>query len=156
MLWKEQAMARRCETDVRRRGYRLIGFAVQLTLMLFGGALVLSACAAPSSYMGISLTTGAAASDLQALALRAQSGDKQAQLDLGVAYEEGRGVGVDLKRAEKLYRMAATTTGGTIYVYQPPVKPGAVGMMVQMDIGPVVHGLEAAQARLYDSKLKLR
>jgi hypothetical protein len=156
MHWKEQAVARRSGAEDRRWDLRLIGFAVRLSVMLFGGALVLSACAAPSSYMGISLTPGTAASGLQALALRAQSGDKQAQLDLGVAYEEGRGVGVDLKRAEKLYRMAATTTGGTIYVYQPPVKPGAVGMMVQMDIGPVVHGLEAAQARLYDSKLKLR
>jgi hypothetical protein len=119
----------------------------------FLASLALAACAAPSSYMGISFAPGAAAGDLQDLARRAQAGDKQAQLDLGIAYEEGRGVAVDLKRAERLYRMAATTSGGTLYVYQPPVKKGGRGGAVPVNMGPVVLGLEAAKARLAAGKL---
>jgi hypothetical protein len=102
--------------------------------------------------MGISFLPGAAASDLQDLARRAQAGDKQAQLDLGIAYEEGNGLPKDSKRARSLYRSAATTSGGTIYVYQPPVKKGGRGGVVPVNVGPVVRGLEAAKLRLDPGK----
>jgi TPR repeat protein len=93
-------------------------------------SLALAACAAPSSYMGISFAPGAAASNLQDLARRAQAGDKQAQLDLGIAYEEGRGDGVDLKRAEALYWMAAADTGRVVLVHSLPYGNGAHGRVL--------------------------
>src|SRR3546814_8132871 len=74
-------------------------------------ALLASACAAPRSHYGIPLTSGAAPADLQDLARRAATGDKYAQLDLGIRYEDGNGVSRALKRAAQLYRMAATPSG---------------------------------------------
>jgi hypothetical protein len=112
-------------------------------------SLALGACAVPSSYMGISFTPGAAASDLQDLARRAQVGDKQAQLDLGIAYEEGRGVAVDLERAEGLYRMAAANSGGVIWIYSPPVGNGTSGRVIPIDRGKIEGGLLAAKSRLH-------
>jgi hypothetical protein len=58
---------------------------------------VATACAS-SNYMGISLAPGAAPTDVQHLAARAQAGDKQAQLELGERFEEGRGVPTDRGR----------------------------------------------------------
>jgi hypothetical protein len=104
--------------------------------------------------MGISFAPGAVASNLQDLAWRAQAGDKQAQLDLGIAYEEGFGVPVDLKRAEGLYRMASLDSGGTIYVYQPPVRKGGRSGMVPVDTGPIVKGLGAAKVRLIGTRVQ--
>lgn len=110
-------------------------------------ALLLTACVAPSSYMGISLVAGAADPAVQSLAARAQRGDKQAQLDLGIRYEEGNGVPADLKRAQKLYRAAATTTGGTTFVYVPATKKGGRGYTMPVNMGPRVEGLAAAKRR---------
>ena len=74
----------------------------------------LPACAAPSSYMGIEFAPVAAAgseqSQIQLLVRRAQSGDKQAQLELGVRFEEGRGVVRDLEKAKIVYQLAAQDT----------------------------------------------
>jgi TPR repeat protein len=98
--------------------------------------------------MGISFAPGAAASDLQELARRAQAGDKQAQLDLGIAYEEGCGVAVDLKRAEGLYRMAAADSGGTRWVYAPATQKGAAGRVIPVGIGAQRFGVVEAQKRL--------
>lgn len=67
-------------------------------------AALLGACAASTSYAGIPLAAGGADSDLQSLARRAQAGDKQAQLELGIRYEEGRGVEADPEAARRLYR----------------------------------------------------
>jgi hypothetical protein len=107
-----------------------------------------ASCAAPASYMGISLARGAAADELQGLAQRALAGDKQAQLALGIAYEEGRGVPVDLKRAKRLYGLAAATTGGTTWVYAPSVGNGTNGRVLPVNVGPRVSGLDEAKARL--------
>ncbi len=115
---------------------------------VFVASFALAACAAPASYMGISFVPGATPTELQQLAMRAQNGDKQAQLDLGIAYEEGRGIAVDLKRARALYKAAATTIGGTIYVYTPPVKQGGRGMVMPVNLGSVVTGLPVARVRL--------
>jgi hypothetical protein len=69
--------------------------------------------------MGVPFAAGAADPELQALARRAQQGDERAQLELGIRYESGRGVLVDLDRAERLYLLAAIERGGTTYVADP-------------------------------------
>lgn len=122
------------------------GFPAVLALTT---ATLLAACAVPSHYAGIDLRSQSSiAPEIQTLAQRAQSRDKHAQLELGIRYEEGKGVPPDVKQARRLYRMAAATTGGTIYVYQPPVKKGGRGGVVSVNLGPVVRGLEAAMVRL--------
>lgn len=127
--------------------------------MLRGGILrafaalalcALSGCAS-NSYMGIPLSQPTASEDqaeLQALAKRARAGDRYAQLELGIAFEEGRGVARDLRKAEKLYRLAATGSGGTMWVYSPPVRSGASGQVLPVDRGAVQPGLPEAATRL--------
>jgi hypothetical protein len=116
--------------------------------------IALASCAAPASYMGISLASGATADDLQGLAQRAQAGDKQAQLALGIAYEEGRGVPVDLKRAARLYGLAAANIGGTTWVYAPSAVNGTSGRIIPVNIGTMQSGLPEARDRL--SRLEAR
>jgi hypothetical protein len=108
---------------------------------------LLVACAAPSQYMGIGFAPGAAPTELQALALRAQAGDKQAQLDLGIAYEEGRGVSVDRKKARNLYRLASADTGGTTWVYVPSTRTGETGRVTPVNLGVRQSGLREAKER---------
>jgi hypothetical protein len=110
-------------------------------------SLALTACTAPTSYMGISFAPGAAASDLQDLARRAQAGDKQAQLDLGITYEEGRGVAVDLEWAARLYRVAATDSGGLTWATIPGGKRGRAAVY-SFQSGPRITGLKDAKRRL--------
>lgn len=66
------------------------------------GALGLAACAS-SSHAVVSADAGAATPEIQSLARRAARGDKVARLELGIRYEEGRGVGRDPERARRLY-----------------------------------------------------
>ena len=111
----------------------------------------LSACAAPSSYMGIAFAPVAASSEqseIHSLARRAQAGDKQAQLELGIRFEEGRGVSQDLERARKLYTKAATSSGGLKWIYSPPVGNGTKGRIIPLDTGLVSAGLAEAAVRL--------
>lgn len=108
----------------------------------------LAACAAPSQYMGIRLAGGRADPELQQLANRARAGDKQAQLELGIAFEEGRCVRRDRKRAERLYAAAAADVGGRIWIFSPPVRKGASGRTVPVDQAPAQRGLEEAVRRL--------
>jgi hypothetical protein len=110
-------------------------------------AFGLSACAS-NSYAGIPLTAGAADPELQALARRAETGDKRAQLELGIRYEEGRGVPRNLQRAEDLYRKAAADSGGTLWVYSPPVGENGKGRVIPVDRGPRQVGLAEAKRRL--------
>ena len=77
-------------------------------------------------------------------------------LPLGIAYEEGQGVAVDLKRARTLYRLAEANSGGTIYLYQPPVRQGGRGGVIPVNLGPVVAGLAEARARLAALKARMR
>jgi len=98
--------------------------------------------------MGIPLTPGEAHPALQQFAQRAQAGDKQAQYDLGLCYEMGLGVPVDRNRARKLYRLAASDSGGTIWIYTPPVSKGTAGRVMPVETGPRQPGLAAAQRRL--------
>jgi hypothetical protein len=110
--------------------------------------LALSACSAPSRYMGINFATGIAPQALQQLAQRAQTGDKQAQLALGIAFEEGRGVAADMKKAQKLYRLASMNSGGTTWVYVPSTRKGQAGHVMPVNMGPRQSGLAEAKLRL--------
>ena len=98
--------------------------------------------------MGIALAPGAANPAVQTLARSALTGDKHAQLALGIRYEEGDGVAADPKRARRLYRAAAGTTGGTIYVYVPATRKGGKGYVTPVNMGLRVEGLAEARARL--------
>lgn len=101
--------------------------------------------------MGIDLAAPAVSSEaaeLQALAKFAQAGVKQAQLELGIRFEEGRGLPQDLQRTKELYQRAASTTGGPMWIYQPPVTKGAKGGVVPVDTGPKLFGLQEAKRRL--------
>ncbi len=72
--------------------------------------------------------------------------NRPAALELGIRFEEGRGVPRDIEKARKLYKIAATQTGGTLFVYMPKVgnTPGHV-MPVET---PIEYGLPEAQRRL--------
>ena len=115
-------------------------------LFLAAGALELSGCAT-NSYVGIPLAPRSADPELQDLARRAQAGDKQAQLELGIRFEEGRGVAADLERAKKLYEAAAGSAGGTLLVYAPGAN-GRPGQWIPMSSGRESAGLPAAYLRL--------
>ncbi len=117
-------------------------------LAIAAASVALGGCAATSSYAGIPLSPGAANPELQNLARRAQAGDKHAQLELGIRYEEGQDVPVDLKRAEKLYRLAASDSGGVIHVYTPPVGKNRRGRVTAINQGSRRPGLAEAKARL--------
>ncbi|MEV5022580.1 SEL1-like repeat protein [Sphingobium sp. LMA1-1-1.1] len=120
----------------------------QLALCAIGTVLLSTAGCAGSSYMGISLAPVQTTSELQELAQRAQNGDKQAQLDLGIRFEEGNGVPRDKARAMKLYRQAASDSGGTMWVYMPSTGNGAKGRVVPLGGQPNITGLVEAQLRL--------
>lgn len=81
------------------------------------------------------------------LARQAKGGDRHAMLHLGIAFEEGRGLPRDLKKARKLYRMAAADSGGTMWIYVPGVG-NAPGRVMPFDRGPFVPGLAEAKERL--------
>jgi hypothetical protein len=126
---------------MRHTGFHRLG-------MMCAALLALAACSAPSRYMGIGFAPGAASQNLQALAQRAQTGDKHAQLALGIAFEEGRGVAVDMKKARKLYRLASTNSGGTLWVYVPSTRKGQAGHVMPVNMGPIKSGLAEAKLRL--------
>lgn len=121
-------------------------------------ALVLAGCAGTSSYMGISLRPGAAEPGLQNLAARSAAGDKQAQLELGIRYEEGNGVPINSQFARILYMRSATTTGGKMYIYSPPVGSSKAGRLITVESAPASIGLPEAKKRLdrlrHDKKIK--
>lgn len=114
--------------------------------LLFVSLLFASGCTG-NAYMGIPLT-GAVDPALRSLAARASAGDKQAQLELGIAFEEGRGVPFNSGRAEKLYRLAASDSGGKSWVYSPPVGDGSIGRVIPVDLGTPQTGLLEAKQRL--------
>jgi len=108
--------------------------------------LAMSGCAS-SSYMGISLAPGTADPTLQQLARKARIGDKQAQLELGIAFEDGTGIGRDLSKARKLYRIAANDSGGSKAVYVPAAA-GVAGRSVTVGDTVKRPGLIEASQRL--------
>ena len=112
--------------------------------------LTLAGCSAPASYMGLDLRTppgNRGIEQLQRLAREAQAGSKAAQLALGRSFEDEIGVPEDSDRACLLYQAAAATSGGTVYVYSPPMTRGGAGRVIPITT-PVVPGLPAARERL--------
>ena len=116
-------------------------------IMVAAVSLLLSACM-NNTYMGIPLATGKGDLAIQELALRARGGDKQAQLDLGIRFETGDGVPVDFSRAKSLYRLAASDSGGAVWVYVPSVGNGTSGRTVLVENGRRQMGLREAKRRL--------
>lgn len=126
------------------RGRRALGAG-----LLLCAASGISGCVQSSaSYAGIPLAAGATDPAIQSLARRAQAGDKHAQLELGIRYEEGRGVQRNLDKAERLYRLAAADSGGRTWVYSPPVRKGGSGRSIPVELGPKQPGLTDAARRL--------
>jgi hypothetical protein len=126
-------------------------------LRLIALPLLLSACSAPASYMGLDLRTppgNRGIERLQRLARTAQAGSKAAQLELGRMFEDGNGVPEDADRACRLYEAAAATTGGTIYVYSPPVGKGGSGRVIPITT-PIVAGLPVARERLQSLRYRI-
>lgn len=123
------------------------GGGLKRALVLAAVSLLVMSCA-DGDYQGISLAPAAAPAELQSLAQRARGGDKRAQLELGIRFEEGLGVPIDWGRAERLYRMAATASGGTTMIYVPPMRRGESGRVMPLRSGPRIPGLPEAQLRL--------
>lgn len=123
-----------------------------LWLLCAGLAAGLGGCAGISGkYAGIDLNAPAPtaeAAEVQGLARNAQAGNKQAQLDLGIRFEQGLGVERDLSKAKELYRQAASDSGGTIWVYTPPVGNGTNGRVVPVNSGLKQKGIAEASRRL--------
>lgn len=82
-----------------------------------------------------------------ALTCQAERGDKSAQLRLGIAYETGDGVPLDLAHAAGLYRAAAAPVSGATFIYSPPVGK-APGQVIPIRTGADQPGLAEAQYRL--------
>jgi hypothetical protein len=78
---------------------------------------------------------------------KAKSGDKAAQLELGIRFEEGLEIERDFKQAKRLYQLSASDSGGPIWVYQPAVGD-APGRSVQISTSPKIYGLSEAKKRL--------
>jgi TPR repeat protein len=83
------------------------------------GASSLGACAARSVYEGIPLDKGAAEPGLQDLAKRAKAGNRQARLELGKRFEDGRGVVRDVQRACAIFTRTPSGTARETWVYTP-------------------------------------
>jgi len=132
------------------------GFMNRHLSLLFCLATLLAAPACTSTrYMGLSMVPGETAPEVQALAQRAQAGDKQAQLDLGIRFEEGNGVPRDIKRTMKLYRQAASDSGGMMWVYSPSPGGGAPARVTPVDKGPRQAGLDEAKRKLCKIRSRL-
>lgn len=111
--------------------------------VLLAAALLLSGCAS-HSYMGVSLQPGGADPAVQALAVKAQGGDKQAQYELGRWFEDSTDAD-GLKKAIKLYQIAAIPRGGSRMMYTP----GASGVTTSVvSSGPKIEPNRAALDRL--------
>ena len=110
---------------------------------LLAAALLMGGCAS-QQYMGVSLKPGGADPAVQALAVKAQGGDKQAQYELGRWFEDSTDAD-GLKKAKRLYRQAASDSGGSRLLLVPS-SSGLTTSVVGM--GPKIGGNAAAQTRL--------
>jgi hypothetical protein len=113
-------------------------------------ASALAGCASePSRFQGISFSSAAHPPEVRALAQRAAEGDKAAQLELGIRFEEGRGVQASRRRAERLYWMAASYSGGGRELdFFRPMRPGGRWHANPLEGGRFEPGLPEAKARL--------
>jgi len=85
---------------------------------------------------------------LAQLECSASTGDRFAQLELGIRYEEGAGVARNLDRAERLYARAARTERRQRYVYSPPVGRERHGRLITLGTESGSPGLSEARDRL--------
>jgi len=104
--------------------------------ILAAGPALLLGGGANYSYMGIPLARGTVRPELQQLANLARTGDKQARLNLGIRFEERRGMPVNVSISKKLYRSPATDSGGTLWICSPPVGNRASGRVVLVEGEP--------------------
>jgi hypothetical protein len=120
--------------------------ALHAVRLLLSTVLVIgtSGCAS-NSYMGISLAPGAADAVVQALAVKAQGGDKQAQLDLGIRLFRGEGVAADMRRACGLFRMAVSDTVGPLWLYTPSPGGGEPAQVLPIPNKTPASGLKSAR-----------
>ncbi len=107
---------------------------------LLAAALLMSGCAS-QQYMGVSLKPGGS---FQAMAVKAQGGDKQAQYELGRWFEDSTDPN-GLKNAIKLYQIAATPRGGSQLMFTPG--PSGVTTSV-VSLGPKIEPHVLAKERL--------
>ncbi len=106
---------------------------VASTVLLGGTPLLLKALSGPDSR---------AARCVLASTSRAQALDIAARLRSGEGYPKRPGV------AREIYSVLATATGGTIYVYSPPVGKDKPGHVIPVNTGPVVPGDRQAMREL--------
>jgi hypothetical protein len=118
---------------------------LSLLLTLFT-VVTVSGCVSSNSYMGINVGPNAPASSITELARLAQAGEKQAQLELGISYDKGRGVARDLLRAEQLYALAAEDSHQTTWVYM--AAPGGSRGRLRRRARVIADGLPDAAVRL--------
>jgi TPR repeat protein len=84
---------------------------------------------------------------LDELEKRAACGDKQAALQLGLRYDEGRDIKPDLKKAVRYYAQAAADEGKRTAFYSPPIGKEKNGM-IEFDSQPAQPGYPEAMVRL--------
>lgn len=82
------------------------------------------------------------------LACQASAGNKVAQLELGIRYENGDRVPRDLAQAERLYARAARSDRNGRYVYSPPVGNEKYGRVIPVGQSTNSPGLPEAKERL--------
>lgn len=117
-----------------------IGIATLVALLHLSGCI-------SNSYLGISLRPQKFDNGISEIARRARAGDKQAQLELGIRYEEGRDVQRNIGRAIRLYRLAASTRPNRIWVYS--LGTGRMrGSLTSIPTSLPGPGLEEAKQRL--------
>lgn len=107
---------------------------------LLAAALLIGGCAS-QQYMGVSLKPGGS---FQAMAVKAQGGDKQAQYTLASWLEDSTEQN-GLKNAIKLYQIAATPRGGSQLMFTPG--PSGVTTSV-VSSGPKIEAHVLAKERL--------
>jgi TPR repeat protein len=120
-----------------------------LPFAAIGTAVLLASCAAPTSYMGIDLQQGFESAKLRALARHASLGDKYAQLELGILFEEGVQVRRDDRAAELLYERAARNESDRVWFYQPSAGRGSSGHVDSLPYSGGRAGLDEARERLH-------
>lgn len=81
-------------------------------------------------------------------------GHREAALELGRRYEDGNGVPVDLKQAERLYGKAAADVPAVVTLYRPPVNLGGSGAVFMLSNPNASFGLIEAKERLSRILLK--
>lgn len=117
---------------------------IRLVYVLFS-TLLLSGCAHREACSAIADYSSASPSEL---ACQASAGNKVAQLELGIRYENGIGVSRDFAKAERLYARAARSDRSGRYVYSPPVGNEKYGRVIPIGQSTNSPGLPEARERL--------